>query len=394
MGRTLVVTNDFPPQQGGIENYVYQLVRRLPPDQVVVFASSFPGAEAFDAEQPFPVVRARAKVLLPQPHIVRGAERLIKRFRCDTVYFGAAASLGLMAQHLRQVTSAKRLVGSSHSHECYWTKAPPTRAAIRSIAAGLDHLTYISAYCGAVLRRALPPELGARLVRLSPGVDPAPFRSADGSGVRQRFGLGDRPVILSVSRLVPAKGQDSLIRALPTVLEALPRARLLLVGDGARRDYLERLAVRLGVSDAVHLVGGIPHGDVADYYAAGDVFAFPARDRTAGLQVEGLGQVSLEAAAAGLPVIVGDSGGAPETVLNGRTGYVVKALETGALAGRLIELLADRNRAAAMGEAGRDWMSQQWTWDQRARILRRLLAGDPPSDPVDDAPSGVASFRD
>ncbi|MDR2348103.1 MAG: glycosyltransferase family 4 protein [Bifidobacteriaceae bacterium] len=374
MPRSLVVTNDFPPKQGGIENFVYQLVSRLPADEVVVFTSSADGDREFDAELPFPVVRARTRVLLPTAHIRRGAEILIDRFSCNAVYFGAAASLGLMAARLRRTTPAKRFIGSSHSHECFWVKAPPTRAAVRSIAQSLDHLTVISAYSEDAIGQVLRPQERARLVRLSPGVDPAQF-AADGAAVRRELGLGRRPVILSVSRLVPHKGQDTLIRALPTVLAAVPEAELAVVGEGPYRERLTRLAEDLRVSDAVHLVGAVPHAEIPPYYAAADVFAFPTRDRTAGLQVEGLPTVALEAAAAGLPVVVGDSGGAAETVRQGETGFVVNSLDPQETASRLIELLLDRDRAATMGAAGRAWMAQEWTWDQRAALLGRLLAG-------------------
>ncbi|MDR2453160.1 MAG: glycosyltransferase family 4 protein [Bifidobacteriaceae bacterium] len=373
MPRCLVVTNDFPPKQGGIENFVYQLVSRLPPDQVAVFTSSADGDGEFDAQLPFPVVRARTRVLLPTPHIQHGAAALAKRFGCDSVYFGAAASLGLMAARLRRQAGLKRIVASSHSHECFWTKAPPTRAAIRQIARGVDHLTYISTYCGDVIGQALPAPDRARLVRLSPGVDPARFAAAEGASVRRRLALQGRPVILSVSRLVPHKGQDTLVRALPAVLAAVPEAELAVVGEGPARPRLAALAADLRVCDAVHFAGPVPHAEIAPYYAAADVFAFPTRDRTGGLQVEGLGMVALEAAAAGLPVVVGASGGAPETVRDGETGFVVNPRDPAELAARLVELLRDRPRAAAMGAAGRAWMAREWTWDQRAALLRRLL---------------------
>ncbi|MDR2381164.1 MAG: glycosyltransferase family 4 protein [Bifidobacteriaceae bacterium] len=373
MGRTLVVTNDFPPKQGGIENFVYQLVARQPADQVVVFTSASAGAADFDAELSFPVVRASTKTLLPTGHIVRGAQALIRRFNADSVYFGAAASLGAMAAHLRRTTPARRFVGSSHSHECFWTKAPPTRRAIRSIAQSLDYLTYISEYCGDVIGQVLPDGVRARMVRLSPGVDAAAFADADGAPVRARLGLGAAPVVLSVSRLVPHKGQDTLLRALPAILRAVPDACVLVVGAGPAERRLRVLAERLGVAGAVRFAGPIPHAELPPYYAAANVFAFPTRDRTAGLQVEGLGMVALEAAAAGLPVVVGNSGGAPEAVHDAVTGYVVDSRDVGALAARLAQLLANPAQARALGAAGRAWVAQDWSWDARAALLGELL---------------------
>ncbi|MDR1441124.1 MAG: glycosyltransferase family 4 protein [Bifidobacteriaceae bacterium] len=376
MARTLIVTNDFPPKRGGIENYVYQLARRLPADQIVVFTSGAAGDSAFDASLPFPVIRARTRVLLPNPHIVRGAKALIERFGCDSVWFGAAASLGLMASHLRRHTSVQRLVGSSHGHECFWAKAQPTRAAIRQLGESLDHITYISRYTERSIGAVLTPLARSRMVRLSPGVDPEQFwPPRDPVEVLERHGLVGRRVVLSISRLVPHKGQDTLIRALPRVLAAVPDAALLVVGDGPNREALSKLADRLSVAGAVRFAGPVPNTEIAPYYSAGEVFALPTRDRTAGLQSEGLGMVCLEAAAAGLPVVVGDSGGAPETVREGETGFVVRSTDTTAVADRLIELLSEPERAKAMGQAGRQWMAEDWSWDQRVVTLRGLLEG-------------------
>ncbi len=185
--------------------------------------------------------------------------------------------------------------------------------------------------------------------------------------VRERYGLGARPVILCAARFVPRKGQDTLIRALPAVLRAVPDAVLLLTGDGPYARTLHRLAADTGVAHAVVLAGGRPHPEMPEHYAAADVFAMPCRTRRRGLEVEGLGIVFLEAAAAGLPVLVGDSGGAPDTVRDGETGYVVDGRDTAAVADRLVALLRDRAAAAAMGERGRAWVREAWGGTGRTR---------------------------
>jgi phosphatidylinositol alpha-1,6-mannosyltransferase len=202
-------------------------------------------------------------------------------------------------------------------------------------------------------------------------VDVDTFRpDVDGSDVRARYGLADRPVIVCVSRLVPRKGQDTLIHALPMIRRQVPDASVLLVGGGPYRADLEALAAALGVADAVVCTGGVPHGELPAHYAAGDVFAMPCRTRRGGLDVEGLGIVYLEASATGLPVVVGDSGGAPDAVLDGRTGYVVDGRDVAAVADRLSGLLRDR-----LGGAGRAWVEQDWRWDVIAGRLRALLDG-------------------
>jgi phosphatidyl-myo-inositol dimannoside synthase len=227
------------------------------------------------------------------------------------------------------------------------------------------------------MSRALSPEAAARMVRLAPGVDNTEFRAgAGGDAIRQRLGLGDRPVVVCVSRMVPRKGQDTLIRAWPQVLAAAAgQPVLLLVGDGPYRDELGKLARRTGVADSVVFSGPVPAGELPAYYDAGNVFAMPCRTRRLGLEAEGLGIVYLEASAAGLPVISGDSGGAPDAVLPGETGYVVPGRDISAVADRICGLLADPAGAAAMGEKGSAWVDREWRWDLVADRLRQILEG-------------------
>jgi phosphatidylinositol alpha-1,6-mannosyltransferase len=191
--------------------------------------------------------------------------------------------------------------------------------------------------------------------------------------VRELHGLSDRPVIVCVSRLVPRKGQDMLIRALPTIRRRVPGAALLVVGGGPYRDKLRALARAEGVAADVVFTGSVPWADLPAHYAAGDVYAMPCRTRGAGLDVEGLGIVYLEASATGLPVLAGDSGGAPDAVREGETGFVVGGSDVPAIAGRLADLLADQVRAKEMGAAGREWVEREWRWETKAARLAELL---------------------
>jgi len=182
-------------------------------------------------------------------------------------------------------------------------------------------------------------------------------------------------VTVCVSRLVPRKGQDTLIRAWPEVLAAVPDALLLIVGGGRYRAALERLAARAGVAGAVVFTGPVPWPELPAYYDAGDVFAMPCRTRRHGLDVEGLGIVYLEASAAGLPVIGGDSGNAPDAIRAGETGYVVPGRGAAGLVAALVGLLTDPAVARAMGEKGMAWVDQEWRWDLVRQRLQRILAG-------------------
>ena len=375
MGRTLLVTNDFPPRPGGIQQFVHNLAVRQPAGSLVVYASTWKGAAKFDAEQPFEVVRESTAVLLPTPAVARRAAALAREHGCDRVWFGAAAPLGLLADGLRRHAGVTRAVALTHGHEIGWAALPGARQLLRRIARGNDVVTYLGEYQRARLDRALHGLTD--LQRLAPGVDVEAFHpGVDGSAVRARYGLTDRPVIVCVSRLVPRKGQDMLIRALPAVRRRVPGAALLLVSGGPYRPQLERLAREQGVESDVVFTGSVPWAELPRHYAAGDVYAMPCRTRAAGLDVEGLGIVYLEASASGLPVVGGDSGGAPDAVREGETGYVVGGRDVAALSGRLIELLTDGSRAKAMGEAGRAWVEKEWQWPTQAARLEALLAGD------------------
>jgi phosphatidyl-myo-inositol dimannoside synthase len=373
MGRTLLITNDFPPRPGGIQQFIHNLAVRQPAGSVVVYASTWPGAETFDAEQPFEVVRERTGLLLPTPPVARRAAELAQAHGCDRVWFGAAAPLGLLADGLRRRAGVERAVAITHGHEIGWAALPGSRALLRRIARGSDVVTYLGDYQRVRLERTIGGLTS--LQRLAPGVDVEKFHpGVDGSEVRARYGLTGRPVIVCVSRLVSRKGQDMLIRALPAVRRQVSDAALLLVSGGPDRRRLERLAREQGVESDVVFTGSVPWTELPQHYAAGNVYAMPCRTRLAGLDVEGLGIVYLEASATGLPVIGGDSGGAPDAVLEGETGYVVGGRDIEALTTRLIDLLTDEARAKAMGEAGRAWVEKEWQWSTQAARLESLLS--------------------
>ncbi|WP_405090583.1 glycosyltransferase family 4 protein [Micromonospora sp. NBC_01392] len=374
MSRTLLITNDFPPRPGGIQSFVHNLAVRQPPGSVVVYASSWRDAEKFDADQPFEVVRERTRVLLPTPLIARRAARLARAYDCDTVWFGAAAPLGLLASGLRRRAGIRRAVALTHGHEVGWAALPGARSALRRIGRGVDVTTYLGEYTRVRLARALDGLTELR--RLAPGVDVETYHpGVDGEPVRARLGLADRPVVVCVSRLVPRKGQDALIRALPEIHRRVPDAALLVVGGGPYRATLEKLARQAGVERDVVFTGSVPSAELPAHYAAGDVYAMPCRTRNRGLDVEGLGIVYLEASATGLPVVAGDSGGAPDAVREGETGYVVRGRDVAQLADRVATLLADRDLARQLGAAGRAWVEREWRWETQAERMATLLAG-------------------
>lgn len=374
MPRTLLVTNDFPPRSGGIQSYLHALATRLPYGDLVVYAPAWDNADKFDKAQPFPVVRHPTSLMLPTPGVARRAREVLRTEGCDTVWFGAAAPLALLAPTMR-AAGARRVVASTHGHEVGWSMLPGARQALHRIGSTTDAVTFVSKYTRSRFAAAFGRT--AALEYLPSGVDTAQFKPDFHARkeIRTRYGLGDRPTAVCVSRLWPRKGQDMLIRALPAIRQRVPEAALLLVGGGPYEDRLRALVDQLDMSSNVVFAGRVPQEELPAHYVAGDVFAMPCRTHGRGLDVEGLGIVYLEASASGLPVVAGNSGGAPETVLDGVTGNVVDGRDLPAIAKSVADLLANPTMATEMGEAGRRWVAKHWQWEDIAGRLTRLLDG-------------------
>lgn len=377
MSRTLVITNDFPPRPGGIQTFGYEIVRRFVPESVTVLTSNWEGAADFDAAQEFKIIRSSTQTLLPSRSTLAMAREIVVSEDITRVLFGAAAPLGLLASPLRKL-GVKNIVGMTQGHETGWAMTPGTRQALRKIGNDTDFLTYISEYTHKKISKVLSADAAPRMRRIVPGVDSSEFSPGNltfGNQLRANLGWLDRPVIVCVSRLMVRKGQDELIRALPQIHKTVPHASLIIVGEGPYQKVLERLISRLELSEFVHLTGKVSQCDLSKWYAAADVFAMPCRTRMGGWDVEGLGIVFLEGSATGLPVVVGDSGGATDAVINGKTGYLVDGRNTSEITSRLAFLLTNPAVAKSMGEAGRNWVTSEWTWDQSFKKLDGLLSG-------------------
>lgn len=376
MQKTLLVTNDFPPRPGGIQSYLQRFLQELPSTDIGVYCSTWrPGlCREYDAQQEFPIYRNPTSVLLPTPRVCREVAQLIREHKYETVWFGAAAPLALMSHYLRKHTDVKNIVASTHGHEVGWAMLPIAHASLRIIGNGCDTITYVSEYTKGRIQKALGPH--PQMVQLPSGVDTQRFTpsAAIAPTIRQRHQIpDDAPLIACISRLVPRKGQDTLIAVMPEVLKVHPTAKLLIVGGGPYARHLHHLAERKNITDSVIFTGLVPYEELPPYYAAADIFAMPCRTRGKGLDVEGLGIVFLEASASGVPVIVGDSGGAPETVQDGITGVVTAGHDPATVKDALIGLLDDPQAATIMGQRGRKWVCDEWRWSVLGQQLTQIL---------------------
>jgi len=379
MTRILLVTNDFPPRRGGIQSYLEQFVDRLAATgehELTVYAPKWKGSDEYDRAAAYRIVRHPGTLMLPEPGVDRRMRALIAEHGIETVWFGAAAPLALLANRARGA-GARRVLASTHGHEVGWSMLPVARSALRRIGEDTDVVTFISHYTRGRFASAFGPNAG--LEHLPPGVDADRFRPdpAARAELRGRYGLGQRPTVVCLSRLVPRKGQDMLIKALPEIRRNVDDAVLVIVGGGPYADDLHKLAAEVGVSDHVVFTGAVPGAELPGHYAMADVFAMPCRTRGSGLDVEGLGIVFLEASAAGVPVVAGDSGGAPEAVKEGETGRVVDGRSAEQIAEAVAAILGDPDLSAQMGEAGRQWVEADWSWDAHAQRLSELLRGTP-----------------
>lgn len=377
MKKILFVTNDFGPRAGGIESFIIGLIQHSRHSPITVYTSSQGDTREYDAswqtDYGVKVIRDPAKILLPTPRVSHSISRIIKELEIDVVAFGAAAPLACMSAACRRA-GAKRVIALTHGHEVWWSKVFPFTLIMRHIGSTTDVLTYLGEFTGRAISRSLTSRAASAMVKIAPGIDTKHFSPVDSTQLKASLGLSEKRIIVCVGRLVHRKGQDKLIESMPAILQEVPNAHLLLVGEGPYRDYLTELVRKHHLEDYVTFIGRIQFAQLPSYICCGEIFAMPSRSRFAGLEVEGLGIVYLEASSCGLPVIAGASGGAPDAVIDGVTGVVVDGLDCAAIAGAAIQMLENPVQSQKMGLEGRRWVEEKWRWqiwaDEFAKLLR------------------------
>ena len=370
MARHLLVTNDFPPKIGGIQNYLWELWRRLPPEEVVVFSTPHADATAFDAAQPFTVVRSREPWLLPHPLLARRVQELANHYDAGLVILDPAVPVGLIGPHLKvpygvvlhgaEVTIPGRIPGVRRLLSRVLGRA------VGVIAAG----GYPAQQAQRCVGRALPVSI------IPPGVDAERFVPLDQPhrrAARSELGLStEGPLVVSVSRLVPRKGMDTLIEASVAIRTNHPSVQVVIAGAGRDRRRLSSLIAKLDAP--VELLGRVETDALSLLYSCGDVFAMLCRSRWGGLEQEGFGIVFLEAAAAGTAQVAGRSGGAHEAVVDNETGLIVDdPADAESAAEAILQLLNDDKRRAAMARAARERAVREFSYDVLADQLASAI---------------------
>ena len=375
ISKILLITNDLGPRAGGIESFILGLLKRLPRNSVVVYTSSQPQSKSFDQDlfdqYGVIVIRDRSKILLPTPRITQRAVKLMNQFDAKLIWFGAAAPLALMAASLRK-NGATRIIALTHGHEVWWAKLPIFRQLLRKISRDVDVLTYLGEYTKNAIKKVVSDQ--SKLIKIAPGIDVDHFQPSEKSNdLIHKLNINNRPVIVSVGRLVHRKGQDKLIVAMSQVIKDFPTAVLLLVGEGPIKYMLQKLVQHHSLEKNVIFAGRVQLDELPRYIQLGQIFAMPARDRFFGLEVEGLGIVYLEASACALPVIVGNSGGAPDAVISEKTGLIVDGTSPDEIANSIKTLLQQPELAKRYGAAGREWVVNEWRWEIWSKRFNSLL---------------------
>ncbi len=370
MKKHLLVTNDYPPKVGGIQNYLWELWRRLPSDKVTILTPDHPGAEEFDQAQEHRVVRDKRKVFFPTKQLAGQINDLAREVEAELVVIDPALPLG----HLGLALDLPYGIVAHGAEITVPGRLPGARFLLRRALRGAEFVVTAGGYPAKEASRAAGRKL--KTIEIPPGVDPnrfVPRDRVDQMRYREDFGLTQAPLVVGVSRLVPRKGFDRTIEAVASLQHVCPGIQLAIAGTGRDSKRLERLAQRLNFP--VRLLGRVPESELPKVFAMGDVFAMPCRNRWGGLEQEGFGIVFTEAAASGVPQVAGRSGGAHEAVVDGVTGIVVdEPGQVEEVADAILTILQNPEQTKRMSEEGRKRSVDLLSYDLLAEGLMKALA--------------------
>jgi phosphatidylinositol alpha-1,6-mannosyltransferase len=370
----LLVTNDFPPKIGGIQSLLWEWWRRLPPESFAVLTSPHSDASAFDAAQNFRIERTKEPVLLPHPWMVHRIHELAKDFGADFVVLDPALPLGLVGPLLK----LPYMVVLHGAEVTVPGRIPISKQVLGRVLRGADHVIAAGGYPAREGNEAAGKLLEHTII--PPGVDTdrfVPLSVQERTDARMHFGWdSDAEIVLGISRLVPRKGFDVLIRAIAQLAPHRPRLKLVIASTGRDEERLKKIAHE--VNAPVEFLGRVPHEDLGKLYGCVDVFSMMCRNRWGGLEQEGFGIVFVEAAACGVPQIAGNSGGAAEAVLDGVTGYVMdNPTDVAGLAARIATILDDDDLRASMATASRERAVTEFNYDVLGQRLGQVLKVGP-----------------
>lgn len=376
--RILFVTDKFAPERGGSQIIFAHTYAHLKEHEVTVLTREWEGAGEHDRSYPHRVIRVpyssvpRLRSPLLWTTLARAARSLATRERFDQIHLGQTVETAPFGTWLANRLRVPSVVHTFAEDVTTYLRHSVYGRMMRFGLANAGMVTSISQFTVGHLQQLGVP--GERIRLLYPGVTPAQWRpTGREKAIRERFGLEGSRVILTVSRLIPRKGQDVVLQALPRILAQEPRALYLIVGGGPEEARLRALADQLGVADRVRWAGSIPNSETVDYYHAADVFVMPNRQMPNG-DIEGFGLVFLEANACGKPVVGGRSGGTVDAIEDGISGYLVDPTNPEEVAERTLRLLKQPEHAVRLGEQGRQRVLSQFLWEHSGATLADVIA--------------------
>ena len=371
----LLISNDFPPKVGGIQNYLYELVKRLPFENTRVITTKYNGSKEFDREQNFDIERF-SKILWPTPRLVHHVNKTIKNLDTDVVFIDPALPTGLIASKIKNATKCLIVHGAEITTP---GRIYPTRALLKQEMKSFDFVLSAGTYAAQQLSNSIDNELS--YVRIAPGVDIKRFSNPDSDQkiqaqdqLRNEIGASiDSKIIVSISRLVPRKGFDVLISSLEKIKDDV---HVVIVGKGRDEKRLKYIVAKKNLQNRVHFLGSVSDTKLRIVLHGSDIFAMLCRDRWRGLEAEGFGIVFLEAQSCGLPVIVGNSGGSAESLIEDVTGYCIDPHSVNELVSKINLLLNDDELRNKMGTTAREFVEKNHSYDYLASLLVPLVQGD------------------
>ncbi|MFZ5364044.1 MAG: glycosyltransferase family 4 protein [Patescibacteria group bacterium] len=374
MKKLLIATIEFPPQKGGIANYLAGLAGALPQDRVAILAPQFRGSENFYSRQSYKIYRRKmfAKILWPRwLPIVWHLWRTARREKAEVILVGQVLPVGTAVMILNKIFKIPYFV-SCHGMDILTAAENPQKKKL--MIKILEQATGVVANSEFTKNELIKLGVAENKITI---VHPCPS-SGDGiapeklSEIKNRLGLADKKIILTVGRLVERKGYDKVIEALSKILEKVPNAIYVIIGDGPEKENLKSQISNLKLENDVLLLGGVSEEKKNAFYQLCDVFAMTPRQIDA--DVEGFGTVYLEANSFGKPVVAGRSGGIAEAVVDGVTGIIVAPENIDQISEAVIKILSDENLAKNLGEEGKKRVEKEFIWEEQVEKLKKLIS--------------------
>ena len=384
MTTILLITIEFPPETGGIENYTYNLIKRIP--NSIVLAPNVPNADKFDNKQDFKIIRK--KILYHRQHwlfknrfyansigylitsiaLIWHSWHIIKDEKPDLILCSDSIPVGIVIGLLYKINKIPYIVFSYAKDVLFLQQMPFMKTLLGITFTNSAKVIVISEFTRKLIMDLKTKK--SNTSKINPCVDSNFFKPMNVSNLKEQYGLSDKKIILTVARLDEMKGNDMVLRSMPEVLKKTPNLMYLIAGNGQNKNQLEKLTSELNLDDHVRFVGYISDEELPIYYNLCDVFIMPSRNVKR--DPEGFGIVYVEASACEKPVIGSRMGGIPDAVIDGVTGILVDPLNTKDISNAIIELLSNEKKAEEMGKAGRARAVEQLNWDTAAQKLRNV----------------------